>query len=76
MKRLQRIEKMKNDVMTTRRFFNEDVKIITRSKKIKNRLTINKSLMKHVASSTYVTLRTFEMLVHDVRVIDVQTINQ
>ncbi len=76
MKRLQRVEKMKNDVVTTRRLFNENVKIITRSEKVKNRLTINNSLMKHVASSTYATLRTFEMLAHDVRVIDVQTINQ
>jgi hypothetical protein len=76
MKRLQRIEKMKSDVITTRRFFNENVKIITRSKKVKNRLTISNSLMKHVASSTYATLRTFEMLTHDVRVIDVQTTNQ
>ncbi len=75
MKRLQRVEKMKNDVMTTRRLFNENVKIITRSEKAKNRLTINNSLMKHVVSSAYATLRTFEMLAHDVRVIDVQTIN-
>ncbi len=76
MKRLQRVEKMKNDVMTTRRLFSENVKIITRSEKAKNRLTISNSLMKHVASSAYATLRTFEVLAHDVRVIDVQTINQ
>jgi hypothetical protein len=76
MKRLQKVEKMKNDVMTTRRLFNENVKIITRSEKAKNRLMINNSLMKHVTSSTYATFKTFEMLIHDVRVIDVQTINQ
>jgi hypothetical protein len=76
MKRLQKVEKITNDVMTTRRLFNENVKIITRSEKVKNRLTINNSLMKHVVSSTYATLRTFEVLAHDVRVIDVQTINQ
>jgi hypothetical protein len=34
--RLQRVEKIKENVMTTRRFFNENVKLITRSKKIKN----------------------------------------
>jgi hypothetical protein len=38
--RLQKVEKMKNDVMTTRRFFSENVKLITRSEKAKNRLTI------------------------------------
>jgi hypothetical protein len=51
--RLQRIEKIKKNVMTTKRLFNENVKLIIRSKKIKNRLIINNSLMKNVASSTY-----------------------
>ncbi len=74
--RLQRVEKIKEDVMTTKRLFNEDVKLITRSKKTKNRLTINNSLMKNVASSTYAMSRIFEILTHEVRVIDVQTNNQ
>jgi hypothetical protein len=34
--RLQRVEKIKENVMTTKRFFNENVKLITRSKKVKN----------------------------------------
>jgi hypothetical protein len=75
-KRLQRIEKIKKNVMTTRRFFNENVKLITRSKKAKNRLTINNSLMKNVASSAYAMSRIFEILTHEVCVIDVQTNNQ
>jgi hypothetical protein len=33
-------------------------------------------LRKNIASSTYIMRRTFEMLTHDVHVIDVQTINQ
>jgi hypothetical protein len=74
--RLQRIEKIKKNVMTTKRLFNEDVKLITRSKKIKNRLIINNSLMKNVASSTYAMSRIFEILTHEMRVIDVQTSNQ
>jgi hypothetical protein len=74
--RLQRIEKIKENVMTTKRFFNENVKLITRSKKIKNRLIINNSLMKNVASLTYAMSRIFEILTHEVRVIDVQTSNQ
>jgi hypothetical protein len=45
-KRLQRVEKIKEDVMMTKRFFNENVKSITRSKKIKNRLIINNSYEK------------------------------
>jgi hypothetical protein len=75
-KRLQRIEKIKKNVMTTKRFFNENVKLITRSKKIKNRLIINNSLMKNVASSTYAMSRIFEILIHEMRMIDVQMSNQ
>ncbi len=74
--RLQRVEKIKKNVMTTKRLFNEDVKLITRSKKIKNRLIINNSLMKNVASSAYTMSRIFEILTHEVRMIDVQTNNQ
>jgi hypothetical protein len=74
--RLQRVEKIKKNVMTTRRLFNENVKLIIRSKKVKNRLIINNSLMKNVASSAYAMSRIFEILTHEVRVIDVQTSNQ
>jgi hypothetical protein len=74
--RLQRAEKMKENVMTTERLFNENVKLIIRSKKIKNRLTINNFLMKNVASSTYAMSRIFEILTHEMRMIDVQTSNQ
>ncbi len=74
--RLQRAEKIKKNVMTTKRFFNENVKLITRSKKVKNRLIINNSLMKNVASSAYATSKIFEILIHEMRMIDVQTSNQ
>jgi transcription initiation factor TFIIIB Brf1 subunit/transcription initiation factor TFIIB len=74
--RLQRVEKIKENVMTTKRFFSENVKLITRSKKIKNRLIINNSLMKNVASSIYAMSRIFEVLIYEMRVIDVQTSNQ
>jgi hypothetical protein len=72
---LQRVEKIKKNVMTTKRFFNENVKLITRSKKIKNRLIINDFLMKNVASSTYTMSRIFEILIHEMRMIDVQMNN-
>jgi hypothetical protein len=62
--------------MTTKRLFNKNVKLITRSKKIKNRLIINNCLMKNVASSTYAMSRIFEILTHEVQMIDMQTNNQ
>jgi hypothetical protein len=73
--RLQKVEKIKENVLTTRRFFNENVELITRSKKTKNQLTINNSLLKNVVSSTYTTSKISEILIHEMRVIDVQTIN-
>ncbi len=76
MKRLQKTEKTKNDVLTTRRLSNENVKMITRTKKIKKRVIINEIFAKSIASSTYIMRRTFEMLIHDVHVVDLQTTNQ
>jgi hypothetical protein len=76
MKRLQKAEKMKNDVLTTRRLSNENVKMMTKTEKIKKRVIINEIFAKSIVSSTYIMRRTFELLIHDVRVVDVQTINQ
>jgi hypothetical protein len=76
MKRLQKIEKTKNNVLTTRHLSSEDVKMMTRTKKIKKRVIINESFAKSIVSSTYIMRRTFEMLIYNVRVVDVQTINQ
>jgi repressor of nif and glnA expression len=75
-KRLQRAKKTKKDVMTARRLFSENGKLMIRSKKINNRLTINNSLIKNIVFSTYVLLKTFDVLTHDVCIIDVATINQ
>ncbi len=76
MKRLQRAEKTKNVVLTTRRLSSEDVKMMTRTEKIKKRVVISEILARNIISSTYIMRRTFEILTHDVRVVDVQTINQ
>ncbi len=75
-KRLQRVQKTKKDVLTTRRLLSENVKMMTRTKKIKNRVIINDIFAKSITSSTYIVRRTFEMLTHDVHVIDINTINQ
>ncbi len=71
MKRLQKAEKTKNDVLTTRRLSNENVKMMTRREKIKKRVIINEIFAKNIASSIYIMRRTFEMLTHNVRVVDV-----
>jgi hypothetical protein len=62
--------------MTTKSFFNKNVKLIIHLKKIKNRLIINNFLMKNVVSLTYAMSRILEILIHELRVINVQTIKQ
>jgi hypothetical protein len=76
MKHLQRAEKTKSDVLTTRRLSSENVKMMKRTEKIKKRVIISETFARSIASSTYMMRRTFEMLTHDVCVVDVQTINQ
>jgi hypothetical protein len=76
MKRLQRAEKIKKKVLTTRHLSSEDVKMMTRTKKIKKRVVINEIFAKNIISLIYIMRRTFEMLTYDVRVVDVQMINQ
>jgi hypothetical protein len=46
MKRLQKAEKMKNDVLTTRRLSSENVKMMTKTKKIKKRVIISETFAK------------------------------
>jgi hypothetical protein len=75
MKRLQRVEKTKSDVLTTRCLSSENVKMMTKTKKIKKRVIINEIFAKSIVSSTYIVRRTFKVLTHDVRVVNVQTIN-
>jgi hypothetical protein len=76
MKRLQRIEKTKSDVLTTRCLSSEEMKMMTRTNKIEKRVIISEIFARNIASSTYIMRKTFEMLIHNVNVVDVQTINQ
>jgi hypothetical protein len=70
-KHLQKVEKMKNDVLMTRHLSSENVKIMTRTEKIKKRVVINEIFAKNIASSTYIIRRTLEMLTYDVRVVNI-----
>ncbi len=48
MKKIIRIEEQKKDVLIIKRLFNENIKILTRSMKTKQRLKQNKTLFKDV----------------------------
>ncbi len=68
-----RVEKHKENVLIIKRLFNENIKILTRSTKTKQRLKQNKTLLKDVASTTFLSRRIFEIMIHDVRMTSINT---
>jgi hypothetical protein len=72
-KRIMRIEKHKKNVLTIKRLFNENIKILARSMKTKQRLKQNKTLFKDVVSTTFLSRRTFEVTIHDVKITSINT---
>ncbi len=75
-KRIIRAEKHKKNVFIIKRLFSENIKILTRSTKTKQRLKRNKTLLKNVASTTFLSRRIFEIMIHDVRMTSINTQNQ
>jgi hypothetical protein len=75
-KRIMRAEKHKKNVLTIRRLFSEDIEILARSTKAKQSLKRNKTLLNDVASTTFLSRRIFEIMIHDVRMTSINTQNQ
>jgi hypothetical protein len=75
-KRIMRAEKHKENVLTIKRLFNENIEILTRSTKTKQRLKQNKTLLKDVVSTTFLSRRIFEIMIHDVKMTSINTQNQ
>jgi hypothetical protein len=75
-KRIMRAEKHKENVLTIKRLFNENIKILAQSAKAKQRLKRNKTLLNDVASTTFLSRRIFEIMIHDVRMTSINTQNQ
>ncbi len=76
LKKTIRIEKKKNEMLTIRRLSNDDVKMLIKSIEIKNKLKKNDELSKFIIIFIHVMKSFFEMMTHDMRVVDVNTINQ
>jgi hypothetical protein len=76
MKRIIRIEKQKKDVLIIKRLFNENIKILTRLMKTKQRLKQNKTLFKNVVITIFLSRRTFEIMIHDIKITSINTQNQ
>jgi hypothetical protein len=71
-----RAEKHKKDVLIIKRLFSENIKILTRSTKTKQRLKRNKTMFKNVASTTFLSRRIFEIMIHENRMTSINTQNQ
>jgi hypothetical protein len=73
MKRIIRAEEQKNDVLIIKRLFNENIKILTRFVKTKQRLKQNKTLLKNVVMTIFLSRRTFEIMIHEIRITSINT---
>jgi hypothetical protein len=76
MKRIIRAEEQKNDVLTIRRLSSEDIEILTRFVKTKQRLKQNKTLFKDVVMTISLSRRTFEIMIHEIKITSINTQNQ
>ncbi len=63
-------------MLTIKCLFNENIKILTRFMKMKQRLKQNKTLFKNVVMTTFLSRRTFEIMIHEIRITSINTQNQ
>jgi hypothetical protein len=68
--------KKKKDVLSMRRLFNEDLKLLASFEEIRTRMKKNLTLMNDIISLTTTIKRTYVVLAHDVRLSSVNTFNQ
>jgi hypothetical protein len=74
-KRIMRAKKHKKNVLIIKRLFNENIKILARSTKTKQKLKRNKTLLNDVASTTFLSRRIFEIMIYDVKMTSINTQN-
>ncbi len=76
MQKLITMKKKKKDVLSMRRLFSEDFKLLASFEKIRTRMKKDLTLMNDITSSTTTMKRTYVVLTHDVRLSSVNTLNQ
>jgi hypothetical protein len=76
MQKLKTIEKKKRNILSIKRLFNDDLKLLARFEKTKERMKQNKELLHDITFSTTAMRRTYVVLTHDVRMSNVNTFNQ
>ncbi len=76
MQKLKTIEKKEKNILSIRRLLSDDLKLLARFEKTKERMKQNKKLLHDITFSTTAMRRTYAVLTHDVRMINVNTFNQ
>jgi hypothetical protein len=76
MQKLIIMKKKKKNVLSMRRLFNENLKLLASFEEIRTRMKKNLTLMNDIISSTTTMKRTYVVLTHDVRLSSVNTLNQ
>jgi hypothetical protein len=76
MQKLITMKKKKKNVLSMRRLFSENLKLLASFEEIRTRMKRNLTLMNDIISSTTTMKRTYVVLTHDVRLSSVNTFNQ
>jgi hypothetical protein len=76
MQKLITMKKKKKNVLSMRRLFSENLKLLASFEEIRTRMKRDLTLMNDIISSTTTMKRTYVVLTHDVRLSSVNTLNQ
>ncbi len=66
----------KNDVLTIKRLFNENIKILALLMKTKQKLKQNKTFFKNVVITISFSRYIFEIMIHKIKITSINTQNQ
>ncbi len=76
MQKLKTIKKKKKDILSIKRLFSDDLKLLARFEKAKERMKQDNEFLYDITSSTTTMRRIYVVLTHDVRMNNVNTFNQ
>jgi putative alpha-1,2-mannosidase len=76
MQKLKTMKKKKRNILSIRRLLNDDLKLLARFEKTRERIKQDKKLLHDITFSTTAMRRTYVVLTHDVRMSNVNTFNQ
>ncbi len=76
MQKLIIVKKRKKDILSMRRLLSDDLKLLTSSKKTRERMKKNRALTYDISSFATTVRRTYVVLTHDMRRNDIDVFNQ